>query len=53
MEEKFLIINTSVLPEYFLSVVKAEELVSSGEMSVSQACATQNISRTTFFSIFD
>ena len=49
MEEKFLIINTSVLPEYFLSVVKAEELVSSGEMSVSQACATQNISRTTFY----
>ena len=49
MSDKYLIVSTSVLPEYFTSVVKAEELVSSGEMTVSQACAVTNISRTTFY----
>lgn len=49
MNEKFLIVSTSVLPDYFLNVVKAEELVLSGEMTISQACEDMNISRSTFY----
>ena len=49
MKEKFLIVSTSVLPDYFLNVVKAEELVLSGEMTISQACEQMNISRSTFY----
>ncbi|MBE5764323.1 MAG: ACT domain-containing protein [Clostridiales bacterium] len=49
MNEKFLIVSTSVLPDYFLNVVKAEELVLSGEMTISQACEQMNISRSTFY----
>ena len=49
MNEKFLIVSTSVLPDYFLNVVKAEELVLSGEMTISQACEQINISRSTFY----
>ncbi len=49
MNEKFLIVSTSVLPDYFLNVVKAEELVLSGEMTISQACEEMNISRSTFY----
>ena len=49
MNEKFLIVSTSVLPDYFLNVVKAEELVLSGEMTISQACEQMNISSSTFY----
>lgn len=49
MEEKFLMVNTKVLPEYFEQVVKAEELVTTGEMSISQACQEMNISRSTYY----
>ena len=49
MKESFLIVNTKVLPAYFEQVVKADELVSSGEMSISQACAEMNISRSTYY----
>lgn len=49
MEDKFLVVHTSVLPEYFLSIVKAEEMVLSGEKTISQACAEMNISRSTFY----
>ena len=49
MNEKFLVVSTSVLPDYFLNVVKAEELVLSGEMTISQACEEMKISRSTFY----
>lgn len=49
MNDKFLLVSTSVLPDYFLNVVKATELVSSGEMSVSEACEVTQISRSTFY----
>ena len=49
MQEKFLIVNTKVLPSYFEQVVKADEMVTSGEMSISQACAEMNISRSTYY----
>ena len=49
MDDKFLIVSTSVLPDYFLNVVKATELVSSGEKSISQACEEMKISRSTFY----
>ena len=49
MNEKFLIVSTSLLPDYFLNVEKAEELVLSGEMTISQACEQMNISRSTFY----
>ena len=49
MDDKFLIVSTSVLPDYFLNVVKATELVSSGEMTISQACDEMKISRSTFY----
>ena len=49
MNEKFLVVSTSVLPDYFLNVVKAQELVLSGEMTISQACEEMKISRSTFY----
>lgn len=49
MEDKYLIVNASVLPDYYMSVVKAEEMVASGELSVSQACEKLNIGRSTFY----
>ena len=49
MKESFLMVNTKVLPAYFEQVVKADELVSSGEMSISQACSEMNISRSTYY----
>ena len=49
MNDNYLIVSTTVLPDYFLNVVKASELVSSGEMSISQACEEMKISRSTFY----
>ena len=49
MDDKYLIVNASVLPDYYMSVVKAEEMVASGELSVSQACEKLNIGRSTFY----
>ena len=49
MEEKFFIVSSSVLPEYIMNIVKTEELISSGEMTVLQACASMNISRSTYY----
>ncbi len=49
MSDKFLLVNTSVLPDYFIKVVKTTELVSSGDMSISEACEEMQISRSTFY----
>ncbi|MBQ7408724.1 MAG: ACT domain-containing protein [Clostridia bacterium] len=49
MEERYLIVSSSVLPEYFEQVVRAEELINSADKSISQACSEVGISRSTFY----
>ena len=38
MDNKYLIVSNSVLPEYFEQVVKTREMIESGEINISQAC---------------
>ncbi len=58
MEKKFLLVEVSVLPEVFSKVLKAKELLASGEAkNVSAATRAVDISRSAFYkykdSIFD
>ena len=58
MERRFLLVDTEVLPEVFLKVLKAKELLASGEArSVSAATRAVDLSRSAFYkykdSIFD
>ena len=53
MDNKYLIVSTSVLPEYFEQVVKTREMIESGEINISQACQKNNISRSTYYKYKD
>lgn len=58
MERRFLLVDAEVLPEVFLKVLKAKELLASGEVrSVSAATRAVDLSRSAFYkykdSIFD
>lgn len=53
MENKYLIVSTSVLPEYFEQVVKTREMIESGDINISQACQKNNISRSTYYKYKD
>ncbi len=58
MERRFLLVDAAVLPEVFLKVLRAKELLASGEArSVSAATRAVDISRSAFYkykdSIFD
>lgn len=58
MERRFLLVDAEVLPEVFLKVLKAKELLASGEArSVSAATRAVDLSRSAFYkykdSIFD
>jgi chorismate mutase len=49
-KHKFLVVSTDVLPEVFLKVVEAKELVDSGEVScVSEAVKRVDIGRSTYY----
>ena len=53
MGSEYLIIEKSILPEYFSLVIKAKGLVENEKMSVSDACKTVGISRNTFYKYKD
>lgn len=53
MENKYLIVSTSVLPEYFEDVVKARDMIEGGEVNISQACQKCGISRSTYYKYKD
>ena len=53
MDNKYLIVSTSVLPEYFEQVVKTREMIESGEINISKACQKNNISRSTYYKYKD
>ena len=53
MDNKYLIVSNSVLPEYFEQVVKTREMIESGEINISQACQKNNISRSTYYKYKD
>ena len=58
MERRFLLVEASVLPDVFLKVLKAKELLASGEVrNISAAVRAVDLSRSAFYkykdSIFD
>lgn len=58
MERRFLLVDVDVLPEVFLKVIKAKELLASGEArNISAATRAVELSRSAFYkykdSIFD
>ena len=53
MKSRFLIIDKSVLPEYFEQVVSAVKLIGQEGKSVSDACKIVGISRSTFYKYKD
>ena len=50
---EYLIIDKSILPEYFDLVLKAKSLVEDEDVSVSDACKKTGISRSTFYKYKD
>ena len=53
MGSDYLIIEKSILPEYFDLVLQAKSLVENEKMSVSDACKKIGISRNTFYKYKD
>lgn len=53
MAQEFLIIDKSILPEYFEAVLKAKSLVEDENENVSAACKATGISRSTFYKYKD
>lgn len=53
MNQDYLIIHKSILPEYFEVVLQAKSLVEDQKMSVSDACRSLGISRSTFYKYKD
>ncbi len=53
MNQDYLIIHKSILPDYFETVLKAKSLVEDEKMSVSDACRLLGISRSTFYKYKD
>ncbi len=53
-KRNYLLVDASVLPDYFEKVLKAKALLSSGkEENVSEVCKTVGISRSTFYKYKD
>lgn len=53
MNKDCLIIHKSILPDYYESVLQAKSMVEDQNMSVSEACRSVNISRSTFYKYKD
>ncbi len=53
MDKDFLIINRSILPDYFELVLQTKKYVDDDKMSVSDACKKSGISRSTFYKYKD
>lgn len=53
MRSEYLLVHKSILPTYYLDVIKCRELVEGKNMSVSDACKICNISRSTYYKYKD
>jgi chorismate mutase len=53
MSSDFLLVHKSILPSYFPQVIKAREMIERDNVSVTEACKTNNISRSTFYKYKD
>ena len=53
MNDEFLIVFKSILPDYFDFVIKAKSMVEDERVSVSEACKRCNISRSTYYKYKD
>ena len=53
MKDEYLLVHKSILPTYYLDVIKCRELVEGKNMSVSDACKICNISRSTYYKYKD
>ena len=54
LERRFYLVDAEVLPEVFLKVVKAKELLASGEVrSISAATRSVDLSRSAFYKYKD
>ncbi len=53
VEKDYLLVKKDVLPDFFLKVLKATNLVNEGNKSVSDACKIVDISRSTFYKYKD
>ena len=49
----YLIVHKSILPEQFELIIKAREMITNENISVSDACKRVNISRSTFYKYKD
>lgn len=49
----YLIVHKSILPDYFDNVIAARELINDKNISVSEACKIENISRSTYYKYKD
>ena len=53
MKNDYLLVHKSILPTYYLDVIKCRELVEGKNISVSDACKICNISRSTYYKYKD
>ena len=53
MKDEYLLVHKSILPTYYLDVIKCRELVEGKNISVSDACKICNISRSTYYKYKD
>ncbi len=53
MNNEYLLVHKSILPEYYEVVITARKLINEEKMSVSEACKKTGISRSTFYKYKD
>jgi chorismate mutase len=53
MNDDFLLVSKKILPDYFLSVIQARDLINGEGLSVTEACRKVSISRSTFYKYKD
>lgn len=53
MQEDFLLVHRSILPDYYEKVIETRRLIERENLSVTDACKQQDISRSTFYKYKD
>jgi len=53
LDSKYLVVSTSILPDYIKQVVLARDIVESGEANISKACEKAGVSRSTYYKYKD
>lgn len=52
-DNKYLIVSSDVLPDYFTKIIEAREMIESGESSISRACKEKGVSRSSYYKYKD